>query len=329
MPKIKGAIQGIWNKKAYKELDKLLKQYGKNTIVHIHGWSHALSASIFKACSDNKISTCVTLHDYFAVCPSGFYNYKKQHICHLIPMNCKCICTNCDVRSYPQKIYRVIRQIVQDKYVRNNKNINYIYISDFSFSKIQKYLKSRKSFYLHNPVDSYKIEKVDAINNENYLYLGRISPEKGVDIFCKAISELVIKGIVIGDGPLKERLEKEYPQVEFTGWKSREDIIPYIRKARCLVFPSKWYEGAPLTTEECLNVGIPCIVSDECAAVDQIEDGVNGYTFKSEDVEDLKNKLIAMNNTSQLFDVKNWKTKNYSSENYINDLVEIYFGEQE
>ena len=328
--KFRGAIQGLWNKKAYYELDKLLKMYGKHVIVHIHGWSHALSASIFKACLDNKIKPFVTLHDYFSVCPNGgFYNFKEQHICDLKPMSCKCAGVNCDARNYFQKIYRFIRQCVQDVYVKNNENIKYIYISDFSFSKVQNYLKSKTVFYLHNPIDAYPIDKVDAIKNDKYLYIGRLSPEKGVDIFCEAISQLGINGVVIGDGLLKERLSKQYPMIEFVGWKSKQDIISYIKQARCLIFPSKWYEGAPLTTEECLSAGVPCIVSNVCAAIDQIEDGVNGYIFKSEDIEDLKSKIIRVKESSQVVNAENWSIKNYNLENYINGLLDIYFGQSE
>ena len=304
-----------------------LKKYGKHTIVHVHGWSHALSASIFKACLDNDVIPFVTLHDYFSVCPNGgFYNFKEQHVCGLKPMNCKCVGTNCDARNYMQKIYRLIRQCVQDKYVKNNDRVKYIYISDYSFSKLKKCLKSKNCFYLHNPVDEYPIDKVNAINNNSYLYIGRISPEKGADVFCKAISQLGIKGTVIGDGPLKKELAKKFPMIEFAGWKSKQDILPYIKQARCLIFPSKCYEGAPLTTEECLNAGIPCIVSDVCAATDQIEDGVNGYIFKSEDVEDLKNKIVMVEESTQIFNIGSWKIKNYSLENYIYELLKIYFG---
>ncbi len=323
--KLKGAIQGIWNKKAYKQLNALLKKHGRQTVVHIHGWSHALSASIFKACADNQVIPFVTLHDYFSVCPNGgFYNFKEQCICHLKPMSFKCICNNCDTRSYSQKIYRVIRQYVQDKYIKNNSNINYIYISEFSFSKVKVYLKSDKVYYLHNPVDYYEIDKVDALSNDKYLYIGRVAPEKGVDLFCEALTKLKRNGIVIGDGPSKDILSKKYPNIDFVGWKSKQDIIPYLKQAKCLIFPSRWYEGAPLTTEECLNVGIPCIVSDACAAVDQIADGVNGYTFKSEDVDDLANKISIIDDTMVLFKIDKGGLESYSLTSYINNLVSIF-----
>ena len=71
------------------------------------------------------------MHDYFTVCPNGgFYNYRGKHICDYTPMSFKCIMCNCDVRSYPQKIYRVLRQLFQSRAIFKNKEINIISISN-------------------------------------------------------------------------------------------------------------------------------------------------------------------------------------------------------
>lgn len=46
--KLKGAINGIYNFKAKKELKKLLKSLNpNNTVIHVHGWTKALSSSVF------------------------------------------------------------------------------------------------------------------------------------------------------------------------------------------------------------------------------------------------------------------------------------------
>ncbi|MBQ9610470.1 MAG: glycosyltransferase family 4 protein [Lachnospiraceae bacterium] len=314
---------GIWNRKAYITLSNLFEEYESKVIVHIHGWSHILSSSVFKACNKYGVITFVTLHDYFSVCPNGgFYNYTKNHICKYKPLSWRCIVCNCDSRTYIHKLFRVIRQIIQNYYVKNNSDIRFIYISNFSFSKIKKYLKSKSFYYLHNPIDAYDIERVDAFHNSEYLYIGRISPEKGVDLFCEAVHQLSLKGIVIGNGSLLENLKKKYLDIDFVGWKEKRDMIPYIQRAKCLIFPSKWYEGAPLTTEECLGVGIPCIVSDECAAMDQIIDGVNGYKFESENIEDLK-KRICMIDDLKWNEFSNIEVE-YSIDEYLYELIKIY-----
>ena len=58
-----------------------------------------------------------------------------------------------------------------------------------------------------------------------------------------------------------------------------------------MAFPSVWYEGQPLTILEAKATGLPIVVSDACAGRDEVEDGVTGFWFKSQDPDDLAAKL--------------------------------------
>ena len=178
--KIKGAINGIWNRKAYKELKKLLSTLNKeNTIIHIHGWIKALSSSIFKAIEKMGFNHVVTYHDYFSYCPNGgFYNYQKNEICNLKPMSWKCIKCNCDSRNYMIKMYRLIRQFVQNKIVKINEiNKNIVSISDFSYQILKDSISKETIIRrIYNPIDEIKKEDriIDIKKNDYYLYVGRI-----------------------------------------------------------------------------------------------------------------------------------------------------------
>ena len=265
--KIKGAINGIYNFKAKKELKKLLKRLSPdNTIIHVHGWTKALSSSVFDIAFKMKFKVILTLHDYFTACPNGgYFNYNKNEICHLNPLSCKCIKCNCDSRSYFFKLYRIVRQFVQNKIVKLNDKLEYVIsISEFSEKILKPTLgKNTKITRIYNPIDiDESAKKIDPSKNKYYLYVGRVSKEKGVDIFCEAITKLGYKGIVVGDGDEREKLEEKYRNIEFTGWKNKYEVKEYMKNARALVVPSRWYEAAPLTPLEAMQYGIPCLVSD-------------------------------------------------------------------
>ncbi len=324
--KIMGAMSGIWNVKAFKLLNDLIKEINDDSlIVHIHGWSKCLSASIFKVLKINNIIPYVTLHDYFSICPNGgMYNYRKQKICKLKPCSKACYLCNCDSRHYLYKIWRVMRQIVQNRYVKNNKDNIYIYISRLQFEVTKEYLYGDKFYFLNNPIDIAK-KRVDAKKNDYYLYVGRVSKEKGIELFCKALTRLKLKGMVIGDGPEKICLEKKYPQIKFVGWKTKKDIDEIIKKGKVLIFPSKWYEGSPLVVPEMLSAGIPCVVSNKCAAVNNIIDGVNGYVFKNGNVDSLINSISKIElNKDDIFDFDIWPNDYCSMSNHIEKLIKIY-----
>lgn len=191
------------------------------------------------------------------------------------------------------------------------------------------------AYYVRNPYDLGDDIVYKAEENKTYVYLGRLSAEKGVDLFCKAFSELKEEGrvkgqaIVVGDGDQKARLEQEYTAIAFLGWMEHEEIGQIIRSARALVFPSKWYEGAPLTPIEFMSHGVPCISSDACSAIEYIEDKTNGLIFKSEDVQDLKEKICFAD------DDVNWKKisqnlrdgfdrNEYSIESHVTNLLQTY-----
>ncbi len=286
-----GAITGLWNIKAYKMLDALLKKLDcSSTIVHVHVWIKALSSSIFAAIARNKFRMIITVHDYFLACPNGgFYNYRKQKICPYHALTWQCVCTNCDKRNYLQKLYRVLRQMVQNRIIVKNQ-VNLIFVSHFSETILHDQIPYR--FYgsvILNPIKPIKkIENGNNVSRDYYIFLGRLSPEKGADLFCEAIYQLGLKGVLIGDGESREELEKEYKNyegIQFTGWLSHDEIGAYLQKGKALIIPSRLYETAVLTIPEVqINYDIPVVVGDQCAGKEFIKRGI---IYQSGDINSL------------------------------------------
>lgn len=316
--KIRGFLNGIYNFKAKGELKKLLKSLDKNnTIIHVHGWTKCLSSSVFDVAFKMKFKVVLTLHDYFTACPNGgYFDYKKNEICHLKPLSWKCIKCNCDSRNYAFKLYRILRQFVQNKIVKLNDRLeNVITISSFSEKILKGTLnKNVKIYKVNNPIDfDRSIINKNFKKNDYYLNVSRVAKEKNVEIFCEAVKQTRVKGIVVGDGPEKEKLERKYPMIKFVGWQNSNEVKKYMSKAKYLVFTSKLYEGSPLTTMEALSMGLPCIVYKNCAAVNQIIEGINGYTYENlnELIEIISNK-----------DIKKFEF-NYEND-YIKDILKCY-----
>lgn len=326
--KLKGFINGIYNNKAKKELKKLLLTLDKkDTIIHVHGWTKALSSSVFDVAFKMNFKVVLTLHDYFTACPNGgYFDYKENKICKRKPLSWKCIKCNCDSRNYIFKLYRILRQFVQNKIVKLNDRLEYaVGISDLSIEILKPTLNKNVHIKkIYNPIEIEEVkENIDFRKNNYYLYVGRISKEKGVDVFCKAITELDAKGIVVGDGSEKNKLEKEYPNIEFTGWKEKEEVKEYMKKAKCLIFPSLWYETAGLTILEALSLEIPVIVADTCAGKEFVDESL---LFKTNDIIDLKEKIksvdtIFLKNKYKKFEKNIIEMK---QEKYVSELLNYF-----
>ena len=330
--KIRGAFRGLYNFKAKKEFKKILDTLDpKTTIIHIHGWTKTLSSSVFDVADKQGFKVVVTLHDYFSTCPNGgFFHYRQNQICKLKPLSRQCLCSNCDSRNYMFKIYRIIRQWIQTKIVKLNQRIKYAtYVSNFSYQILKPYFPQTTHFYqLYNPIDIEKKKKITTVAKDKFiLYTGRITKEKGIELFCKAVTELNYPVKVIGDGPLLSTLKKQYPTIEFLGWKNNQELNQYYQTAHFFVFPSLWYETAGLTVLEAAQNNLYSLVSDTSASKEFVELYSIGETFHSGNVEDLKQKIKKLYNTKKK-DIQEASKKieeDLNHKKYLANILKIYY----
>jgi len=334
--RIRAIIQGIWNTKGKIVFNKLLEKLNKTeTVIHFHSWSKALSSSLLFIAKKRGFKSVVTLHDFFAYCPNGgLYDYQHSKICRKKPLSAACVCCNCDTRGYLQKIWRCVRQVVQNRVLYRMNNIIFLSISDLSTHVFQEYYPNKKAILcrIDNPVKiPSSLERIRVENNISYLFVARLSLEKGIDLFCEAVSQLGVVGCVLGDGYLLDVYKKKYPMIKFTGWVTGKEKEDYIKTAKAFVFPSKWYETFGLSVAEMQSCGIPCIVPDLNAAAEQIIDGDTGFIFQTGNLESLKDKIISVENmnkeelnrmSKQVFD--NFLRERYSMNTHLNNIIELY-----
>lgn len=98
------------------------------------------------------------------------------------------------------------------------------------------------------------------------LFVGRLSPVKGLQNLLKALPEDESWTLeVLGDGPMRAELEELTEKlglaekVTFHGYS--EEVDHYMAAASCLLFPS-YTEGMPLTLARAVQIGLPVIASD-------------------------------------------------------------------
>lgn len=330
--RMRAIIQGVWNEKAYRRFQELLSQYSNtDTLIHFHAIIKSLSPCLYAAAAKYNFKIVVTLHEYFLFCPNGgLFNYQKRQICRIKPSSLQCLLCNCDVRSYPQKIWRFIRQIVETCSFQKNHDISLIYISKLNYEVCYENLKKKVShwYFLQNPIDLNRKAPIAIENNNTYLFIGRISEEKGIDLFCQAMTDLNLKGLVLGAGYLREEYQRKYSNIQFAGWVTGNEKDKLLRKGKALIFPSLWYEGAPLTIIEMKSYGLPCIVPDQCAAAEEIDDGKTGYIFKSGSLLSLESTIKKYEKTDIMYFQKNilsnFDSNKYSLNTHCKKLIEIY-----
>jgi glycosyltransferase involved in cell wall biosynthesis len=116
------------------------------------------------------------------------------------------------------------------------------------------------------------------------LFVGRLSPEKGLLEFLHCWSNLIYRDrfelTIVGDGPLKHEIENFLKghhlmnRVKLCGYIN--DPAEYFIESDLLIMPSLT-EGLPMTLIESLAAGLPVLANDVGAIASLVVHGHNGY----------------------------------------------------
>lgn len=105
------------------------------------------------------------------------------------------------------------------------------------------------------------------------IFVGRIAVEKGIDDFLAL--DLPGTRIVIGDGPARDSLQRQYPDAVFTGYLEGEALSRHVAAADVMVFPSRT-DTFGLVMLEALACGVPVAAYPVTGPLDILEQGVTG-----------------------------------------------------
>lgn len=133
------------------------------------------------------------------------------------------------------------------------------------------------------------------------LSVGRLDPEKGIDVLIEAVGRLPAAAnlVVAGTGREEERLralaERVAPgRVRLLGFVARDELVPWYAAADVFALPSR-SEQWGMTLNEATLAGLPVVASDVAgAARELVEDGVSGFRVQPDDVEALRAALVRL-----------------------------------
>lgn len=131
-----------------------------------------------------------------------------------------------------------------------------------------------------------------------FLYAGKFEQVKNPMLLLEAarnFSSQKIHFVFAGNGPLESQMKAtSSPNIHFMDFVNQESMPALYQLCDVYVLPSQ-SETWGLAVNEAMAAGKPVLVSDACGcAVDLVEEGITGFTFKSGDLLDLQNKLHLM-----------------------------------
>ena len=125
------------------------------------------------------------------------------------------------------------------------------------------------------------------------LFVGRLAPEKGVEVLLRAWRSLNgIPLLIIGDGPLSGKVRdlirsQGLADVKMVGRQPHSEIVSALRGARVLVVPSECYETFSLVVVEAFATGVPVVASRLGSLAEIVNQGLTGLHFDPGSPENL------------------------------------------
>lgn len=152
-------------------------------------------------------------------------------------------------------------------------------------------------YRVNNSIDSEKIVYSTDRTTNKFAFIGRLSPEKNVDLIIRAIASTKCQLTIIGDGEEKESLVALAQglnctdRVEFAGWQ--DNPWELVKDYRALIMASST-EGSPLTCIEALASGMQVISTPVASIPDIIIQGETGFTFPLGSADDLSELIESL-----------------------------------
>jgi len=293
--KIWAAISAIHSPKFYKVVTHLIRDF-RPDIVHVHNFFPLLSPSVFNACYDCGVPSVLTLHNYRLICSNGLLmrNGKICELCvqfsayHAVLHGCY---RNSRVATLP-----VTLMIEAHKHLGtwSKKVDRFIALTDFAKKKfIEANLPRDKVVVKPNfSTPSPENWTADAKGRAGALFVGRLSPEKGIQTLQEAWKNLDIPLTILGNGPLRGALEADGNQmIKLLGQKEKKNVLSEMSTSNFMVMPSIWYEGFPMIVVEAFSMKLPVITSKIGSLAEIITHGVTGLHFEAGNANDFRDKV--------------------------------------
>lgn len=283
----------LWNRGSFQKVKSLIEEFRPN-VAHFHNTFPLISPAAYYAAQAAGVPVVQTLHNYRLLCPNGLFFREGQ------------VCEDCLGKPMPwpgivHGCYRGSR--VASGAVATMVNLHslmgtwakavdiFIAYSQFALDKfIEGGLPKEKFEFKTNFL--HPAPEPGPGSGGFGLFVGRLSPEKGIDTLLAAWEKLHthIPLKIVGAGPLIPEVEaavKRFENIEYLGRRPLSEVYELMGDAKFFVFSSKWYETFGRVAIEAYAKGTPILASRIGAITELVKPYETGLLFEPGDAQDL------------------------------------------
>lgn len=329
---IKALRTSVVSSDALAKLDLILNKHNIK-VAHLHNIHHYITPAIVEKLHKKGVKILWTLHDYKIICPENSF-VSNGKICE------KCITGSfyhCTLNKCKKNSVLASALASFEAYFYHGRKI-YDLVDYFlcpSKFLLQKFIQSGidKSKLIETNL-CYDISLIDNFLKENQaldnarekyiLYCGRLENIKGVKTLIEAVknTEIILK--IAGSGNKEDDLKKiadseNIKNIQFLGFRNKNEIFKLINNSSFSVCPSEWYENLPYSIAETFLFSKAVIGSNIGGIPELVKDGKTGLLFNAGDVSDLREKILTLWNNEKLTIELGKNAREYAYELYNYD----------
>lgn len=302
----------IYNPFVVLRLQRLISDFRPDCI-NVHLYIGGLSNSIISVIKANSIPSLHTVHDYRGICPANAMLDNRGNICESCSKGLRfSLLKRCADGSFLKSLAIYLEALFRRRFFPQYKSFDrLIFVSDFCKQKHFSFEPRLESgAEVINNFSEIEIKGKTAAEKHvceyDFIYIGRLSKEKGIAKLIQAVRDSNVRLAVAGNGPLRNVVEAsalENDNIEYLGVLDIRQVSRYLSKSRFMVLPSQWYENNPLSIIEAFSLGVPCVGAKIGGIPELIEVGKTGLIFDPFDTDNIKKTL----NNAMLIDSEEYK----------------------
>jgi glycosyltransferase involved in cell wall biosynthesis len=330
---LKVASRAVVNSTAAQSMRRLIDDYEPD-IVHLQNIHHQLTPAIAEAAKSRGIPVVWTMHDYILACPNDNL-LRDGKICMecVTGANYPMVLHRCKKGSFGASILAALERTIYSPKLLQKAVFKFICPSKFMAGILQQTgIARNKIAALPNFLIS---DNFTSTGNDYFLYIGRLTIEKGVDTLIDAFGITnQSKLIIAGEGPLGDQLKSkvikaDYKNISFVGHQSPENIQKLLAGCLASIIPSICYENFPYAVMESMAAGKPVIASRIGGIPEMIDHQINGLLFEPGNSDQLAQMIenIGNNKSMAIKYGQAGKAKviiEYSGQKHYENLIDIY-----
>jgi glycosyltransferase involved in cell wall biosynthesis len=295
--KVRAFLSGIWNSSSQMEVGRIVREQ-RPDVVHIHNLFPWISPSVLPECRRAGVPVVMTVHNYRLVCPNGLHMPKGRYeVCEKCCGGREywCVLRNCE-QNYFKSLGYALRTCMARRFGFFKNNVT-LFACLTEFQRERLVVEGYPADHLRVIPNMYPADvgaEMDKKGAGDFVaYVGRISPEKGIDLLLSVADRLqTIPFRLAGSCNAMPTLMSKVPaNVSVLGNLASKQLLGVYCQSRFLVLCSRCFEGFPMAIVEAMVHGKAVIAPRIGGIPEIVEDGETGLLFAPGEVDELAAKI--------------------------------------